>query len=161
VYDSRSGVSERRIYPQGVFASHGFWYCACYDYNRRRWLSLRVDRMRSLQRVEGLERPEALPLRDWLQSFYGATVKFLHLRAHVTRAGAKNVELESLFGEVALDEHGQGMLDTFIPESEVDYYSSRLLTLGSDLFVESPPELIEAIRGKAEAVTRLYAGPSA
>jgi predicted DNA-binding transcriptional regulator YafY len=153
--------TERRIYPQGIYASHGLWYCACYDYKRRRGLALRVDRVRSLDRVEGLEPPETLLLREWLQSFYGDAVTFLPLRAHVTRAGAKNVELESLFGEVVLDERGQGVLDTVIPESEVEYYASRLLTLGSDLFVESPPELIEAIRRKAEAVTRLYAQPRA
>src|SRR5207244_6887813 len=40
VYDSRSGVSERVIYPFGLYAASGFWYCACYDYKRRIKLSL-------------------------------------------------------------------------------------------------------------------------
>src|SRR5690242_3243111 len=31
-YDSRSGVAERTIYPFGLYAANGFWYCACYDY---------------------------------------------------------------------------------------------------------------------------------
>jgi predicted DNA-binding transcriptional regulator YafY len=159
-YDSRSGLSARRIFPYGLFASHGFWYCACHDYKRKRALLLRADRIRSLQRVEGVERREGLPLREWLQSYYGDAVQFAHLRAHVTRAGAKNMELESLFGEIVLDEHGQGTLDTFIPESEVDYYASRLLTLGAELFVESPPALIETLRHKAEQVAGMYARPT-
>src|ERR687893_1704676 len=44
-YDSiRSGVSERVIFPFGVYASQGFWYCACYDYKREINVALRVDR---------------------------------------------------------------------------------------------------------------------
>src|SRR5918995_6694973 len=40
-YDSiRSGVSERVIFPFGLYASQGFWYCFCLDYRREQNVSL-------------------------------------------------------------------------------------------------------------------------
>ena len=62
VYDSiRSGVSERIVYPFGLYASQGFWYCACFD-KRRAKVSLRADRLLSAERVKGFERPTHVPL---------------------------------------------------------------------------------------------------
>ena len=50
-YDSRRGVSERLIFPYGLIAGLGFWYCACYDYKRGSHAWLRADRIRSLERI--------------------------------------------------------------------------------------------------------------
>jgi len=41
VYESISRVSERLIYPYGLYAWQGFWYCACYDGTRQASLGLR------------------------------------------------------------------------------------------------------------------------
>jgi predicted DNA-binding transcriptional regulator YafY len=36
-YDSiRSGITERVIFPYGLYASQGYWYCACFDHKRGR-----------------------------------------------------------------------------------------------------------------------------
>ena len=43
-----------------------------------------------------------------------------------------------------------------IPRSEIDFYASRLLSVGANVRVESPTELIRTIREKALEVTRLY-----
>jgi hypothetical protein len=42
-----------------------------------------------------------------------------------------------------------------IPKREFDYYSSRLLSIGTDLVVEPPPQLAEAVRAKAWNVAEL------
>ncbi len=63
VYDSRSGVSERVIFPFGLFLADERWYCACHDDTRGRDISLRADRVVSLARVEGRDRPP-LDARD-------------------------------------------------------------------------------------------------
>jgi predicted DNA-binding transcriptional regulator YafY len=53
-YDSiRSGVSERVIFPFGVYASQGFWYCACYDHKREMNVALRADRFLRAERLGG------------------------------------------------------------------------------------------------------------
>lgn len=156
VYDSRSGISERRIYPHGLFAAHGFWYCACYDYKRETNVTLRVDRFRSLARVEGLPLPASISLREWLETREADPEQPVHLRARVTRRAARSFDLAVLFGDIALDERGEGTIEATIPASELDWFADHLLPLGSDLVVESPPELIDAMREKAEVVLAQY-----
>lgn len=156
VYDSRSGTSERRIFPYGLFASHGFWYCPCYDYKRHTNLSLRADRFQALARVEGLEQPDRLSPRQWLHMDRSDGGRALRVHARATRRGAKSFELETLFGPIALNEQGEAVVDATIPESELEYYAERFLTLGVDLVVESPRELVEVMRRKAQEMLELY-----
>lgn len=161
VYDSASGVSERLIYPFGVFAYRGFWYCACRDHKRGKVVTLRADRFQRVEPVEGFERPHHVPPDEWIE---GGGEETLGLRAYATGRGARSFELTSLFGRVETDGNGRGVVETRIPPSSIDFYAMRLLGLGPDVIVESPPELIEAMREKAQAVVRLYsrdAGPVA
>ena len=66
VYDSvRPGISERVIYPFGVYASQGFWYCFCHDYRREENYFLKADRSREVEPIEGFERPPHVPSSDW------------------------------------------------------------------------------------------------
>jgi predicted DNA-binding transcriptional regulator YafY len=160
-YDSiRSGASERVIYPFGLYASQGFWYCACFDHKRRANVSLRADRFLSAERVKRLERPPYVSLDEWTRALRSRGGERLRLRVHVSERGTKSFELVSLFGRIPVDnqpdgQHG-GIAEADIPRSEVDYYASRLLSVGTDVRVESPPELVEALRNKALEVARLY-----
>ena len=160
-YDSiRSGASERVIYPFGLYASQGFWYCACFDHKRRANVSLRADRVLSAERVTGLERPPYVSLDEWTRTLRSRGSERLWLRVYVSERGTKSFELVSLFGRIPVDnrpdgQHG-GIVEADIPRSEVDYYASRLLSVGTDVRVESPPELVEALRNKALEVARLY-----
>jgi hypothetical protein len=67
-------------------------------------------------------------------------------------SGRKSFELTSLFGSIAAQE-GSGTVEAEIPRSEIGYYASRLLSVGTDV---SPPELVEAIQNRAREVSRLY-----
>ena len=158
VYDSKSGVSERVIYPFGLYASQGFWYCACYDYKREMNLSLRADRFVSIARVEGLERPSHIQVEEWLDVVEQEDGQQLPLRARVTERGMKSFELQRLFGEMMVADPGGGVIEGTIPLSEIDFFAARLLVVGTDVVVESPPELVVAIRAKAEALAALYQG---
>src|SRR5215216_5792936 len=60
-YDSiESGVTERVIFPYGLYASQGYWYCACFDRKREMNVPMRADRFLSVERAEGFEPPRAL-----------------------------------------------------------------------------------------------------
>jgi predicted DNA-binding transcriptional regulator YafY len=154
VYDSASGTSGRIIYPYGVFASQGFWYCACHDHKRGKKVSLRADRFRSIEPAEGFERPAPIPLEDWISD--DDRGEKLRLRAYVTERGAKSSEITSLFDKVETSKDGRGVIDTAIPQTSIDYYAARLLGIGTDVKIESPPELVRALRVKARAVAKLY-----
>lgn len=154
-YDSvGSGVSERIIFPHGLYASEGYWYCACFDRKRGAHVSMRADRFLSVGRVSGYERPPHAPLENWRRG--GGDGGGLLLRARVAERGTKSFELASLFGRVEPDGLGGGTVEAEIREQEIDYYASRLLGVGTDVVVESPPELVEAVRDKAREVARLY-----
>ena len=157
VYDSiRSGASERVIFPFGLYASQGFWYCACFDHKRSANVSMRADRFLAAERVEGYEHPAHVPLESWPYGMGGADEERMRLRAQVTGRGMKSFELASLFGHITPDGRGSGLVEADIPKQELDYYASRLLSVGTDVVVRSPPELVEAIRNKAGEVADLY-----
>ena len=156
VYDSRSGVSERLIFPFGLYASSGFWYCACHDYKRGMRLSLRADRFRSIERVEGPERPAHVPIADWLRVVERGDGAMLPLRAMVSERGMKDFNLHLLFGQIEADVRGGGVIAVAIPEREVDWYATQLLPLGAEVRVTAPPQLIAALRQKAQEIAALY-----
>lgn len=157
VYDSKAGRSERIIFPFGVYAMGGCWYCACRDDKRGANLSLRADRVIALSRVEGERvRPPHIPMARWLDVVERDDGGGLPLRASVTPRGMRSYELRALFGAIRPDGHGGGVIDGAIPRSEVEWYASRLLPVGPDVVVESPPELTRAIRAQAAAVAGLY-----
>ncbi len=157
VYDSiRSGYRERVIFPFGLYASAGFWYCACFDRERDANVSMRADRFISVERVEGYTRPAHVPLEHWPHGVGSADGERTTLRVRVTRRGMKSFELASLFGRISPDGDGGGLLETVVPKQELDYFASRLLSVGTDVVVESPPELVKALRRKARGVAGLY-----
>ena len=155
-YDAVSGVSERLIFPFGVYASSGFWYCACYDYKRQKYLSLRADRVLSLARVEGLERLPHVDVANWIALVEGGDERGLRLRASVSQRGMKSFDLQVLFGKIEPDGHGGGVIDTIIPEIEIEWYAAQLLPVGKEIVIISPPQLIEALRRRASDVLALY-----
>lgn len=154
-YDSLgSGITERVIFPYGLYASQGYWYCACYDRRRGRNVPMRADRFLSVEKVEGFEPPPDLSVQGWWSAACQATDGRLRVRARVTERGRKSFELASLFDRIAPDE--DGVVEAEIPSSEMDYYASRLLSVGADVLVHSPPELVEAIEAKAREIAGLY-----
>lgn len=155
-YESRSGVGERVIFPYGLYAAQGFWYCACFDYGRRAHVSLRVDRCRSAERVESCEPAPAMTLREWLNRPYVDKEPALRLRVSVGERGMKSFEIQSLLGQLPLDEQGRGVVDMQIPASEVAFYADLFVGLGKDAVVLAPAELIDAIRQKAREAAELY-----
>ena len=109
----------------------------------------------TIESAEGFDWPAPVPLEDWTSD--DERGKKLRLRAYVTKRGAKSFELTSLFGRIETGKGGRGLIDTEIPRASVDYCASRLLGVGTDVKVESPPELIRAMRERASAVAKLFA----
>lgn len=155
-YEALSGVSERVIFPFGVYASSGFWYCACYDYKRQKYLSLRADRVLSLLRVEGLERLPHVDIANWIAFVEGEAKDGLRLRALVSERGIKSFELQVLFGKIEPDGRGGGVIEVTIPETEIEWYAAQLLPVGKEIVITSPSQLIAALRRKARDVLTLY-----
>jgi len=156
VYDSRSGVSERVIFPFGLFVANECWYCACHDDTRGRNISLRADRVVSLARVEGRDRPPHVSPADWLEVARQDAGEDLPLRVILTARGTKSVGPHPWYGHLRADAQGGGVIEGAIPRSEIDWYATHLLALGAEAVVEAPPELIAAIDQHLQAIAALY-----
>ncbi|HEX7736955.1 MAG TPA: WYL domain-containing protein [Ktedonobacteraceae bacterium] len=155
-YDSRSQVAERLIYPFGVYAYNGLWYCACFDYKRQQHVSLRADRVIALQRAEGHQRPEQVSLREWLAKGEKNTSQALLLKAHLTPKGVSTVDWADFGGHITVDEQGSGTIEMPMGAHDLTYYAHTFLMLGTDARVESPSELIAQIRMDAQTILKHY-----
>lgn len=155
-YESRSQTAERLIYPYGLFATDGFWYCACFDHKRQQHVSLRADRVLSLQRVEGLTQPAKMSLRAWLQVNDPDEEPLLELCVIINKRGMKRLNWRAFLSNLALDNDGNGIIQQHIPLKELDFYARQFLPLGSDAIITSPPELIEAIKQEARTILACY-----
>jgi predicted DNA-binding transcriptional regulator YafY len=156
VYESASGVSERRIFPYGLYAHAGFWYCACYDYKRNRDLTLRADRLVELTRVEGLKPVRKTTVREWLQSEPGRDEEMVTIRARLSEHGAKNIDVKALFLGMPITTSRGRRVEVQFPSAELDYLAGRILPMGLDVVIESPPELVEMIATRSAALAREY-----
>jgi len=159
VYHSRSGITERVIFPFGLYAADGCWYCACHDERRDAHISLRADRVLSLARVTGRERPPHISPNRWRETVERDDGLGLPLRIAITPHGMRSLALRALFAWIAADGQGGGAIEGTIPASEIEWYATQLLPLGADALVQSPPELIAAIRRQALAIAGLYPEP--
>jgi predicted DNA-binding transcriptional regulator YafY len=148
-YDSiESGITERVNFPYGLYASQGYWYCACFDRRKETNIPMRADRFLAAERVEGFEPLPELSIQGWMGAAREVGER-VQVRARVTERGRKSFELTSLFGTIAPHEGGSGTIEAEIPLSEIDYYASRLLSVGTEILVDSPLELVETIQIKA------------
>lgn len=159
-YESRSGHSERLIYPFGLYAAAGFWYCACYDYQRGALLALRADRLLAAEVVEDQTAPVVPTLREWLRTRWTGATDTLALRLIVSAEARRRFDFGFLDAPLRLDARGGGVIATALPTGEIDYYATRLLPMGATVRVESPPALSAALRERARAVVELYAAES-
>lgn len=149
VYESVEGSGERIIFPYGIFAFRGFWYCACHDDARDRMLTLRADRVCALEPIADRPPRPHIPPTRWRDEEAGDAPP-LRLRAMVTTRGAKLFEVGALFGAVAIGADGCGMIEMAIPPDSVEYWAGRLLGLGGAVRVAGPAELLAAMRRRAE-----------
>jgi predicted DNA-binding transcriptional regulator YafY len=156
IYESRTQVAERVIYPYGLYAHNGLWYCACFDQKRQQHISLRADRIRSMERCTGLETPQKMSLRDWLRVVDPEEEPVLFLHVIITHQGMKDTNWSLFLSEMTRDAEGNGILQKTISEKDLAFYARLLLPLGREATVESPPELVETIRARAQAVLEQY-----
>jgi predicted DNA-binding transcriptional regulator YafY len=155
-YDSRRAESARLIYPYGLIAGLGFWYCACYDYKREAHIWLRVDRINALERAEELAPREAMSMSEWMQLSPDEGQPMVQLNASVTSRGMKELDWSDFADAFAHHRNGSATIKKMVPASSIDFYARIFVQLGSEVVVKSPPELVEAICAKSQSVLSLY-----
>ncbi|SIM79466.1 helix-turn-helix transcriptional regulator [Micromonospora cremea] len=162
-YRRRDGAAgERLVEPYKLVSAGRRWYLVGYDNDRGDWRIFRVDRINGLRSTRARVAPRPLPAPDAaafvteklleLTPVYRAVVT---LHAPVERMtgplGGASVDLEPIdANSCRLRSHA----DT------LDWLAWRLLTLGCDIEVHEPPELIAYLREIGARATRAAGAPS-
>jgi predicted DNA-binding transcriptional regulator YafY len=156
-YRARDGTSGRRVVePHRLVAAGRRWYLVAYDNDRDDWRIFRVDRIHEPQPTGVRVPPRELPAPDAaafvrsklysLAPTYNA-VATLQLSAEDVRARIGNVagDLEPI------DDHTCRLRSH--PDT-LEWLAFRLIMLGCEFEVHSPPELAAYLRSLAGRVTR-------
>ncbi len=159
-YADRQGVESRRLVePYRVVAAGHRWYLIAWDVRRDDWRTFRVDRTRK-PRLAGVRAPRReLPAADaatFLQQALAARQPTYELAA-VLHAPLRDAEAASQrFGELEpLDEASCRLRAV---GDSIEWLAFRLIVLGIDFTVESPPELIAYLRTTAARIAKATSG---
>ncbi|CAM4418727.1 helix-turn-helix transcriptional regulator [Bacillus manliponensis] len=156
-YESRSGQSTRTIFPFGIFLANGLWYCLAFCYKRNRNVSFRIDRIMSVSINKKISKipPKDITVNEWLKRTVDIH-KELTLRAKLTKKACKQIDPHPIGEWIQLKPDGTGIIHKVICDSDVPFIGSLFLGLGSEIFIEEPPQLIQFVREEAQKIVSQY-----
>lgn len=156
--DYRSASSRRwlELLPRRIFAAQGFWYCEAYSAFHGETRTFRVDRMMSIEPIDGPSQNPPRTSRD--DAEVRATAgPFVRIVARLTYRGALLAEQDEHIGErvrqIADDEWE---VDFDCPAEEWHWAVRFFYTLGPDAEVMEPERLRREIAGMARQVCERY-----
>lgn len=158
-YESRSGNSQRVIFPYGLFVSAGLWYCLCYCFNRNDYVTLRVDRIKALEIYDknDFEKPTAMTVKEWGNYQKHDVESQLNLLVTLTPTGCKLADPDPFFGEaLRINQDRTGTIKTVIHPSDIDWCARFFISLGKEAVVQEPLELKARILTIAKDVLGTY-----
>ncbi|WP_409345656.1 helix-turn-helix transcriptional regulator [Paenibacillus sp. MBLB4367] len=158
-YDSSSGVAKRHIQPVGIYASHGFWYCPAYCFERKDYRLFRADRVLHAEETEELK-PNAEASKasvwEWLAPD-GSKEKQVRLVVSLTKEGVRRCRSNyELCDSIRLHDDGSGLLDAMIPVSQLVYFTDTVWEYGKEAKVEQPEEAVRYMKEKIKALYNSY-----
>lgn len=157
-YDSREGDSCRLIQPVGIYANNGFWYCPAYCFLREDFRLFRCDRMLAAQIDESAEPLDHrhVHLGNW-ETFSKRQRVDVRFYVELTKVGIQRCEAELCpFPNLVVCPDGSGYLDSLIPQSEIPFFASFFLGLGTDAIVKEPQELVEHMKQMLARIQSIY-----
>lgn len=153
-YESKTGVREKHIRPIGVYAHDGLWYSPAYDYDKKKILLFRVDRILSIISNEKCE-AEFMSLEDWFD--YQEVKKPIRLHVQLTMEGVRQCKSVPYFeGFVVTQENGTGYIDSIIDKDQLGFITPLFLRLGRHARIIEPMVLIDGLRRQAEEILTMY-----
>lgn len=153
-YEGKKGKAIRSIFPYGIYASNGLWYCPAYDYSTQDHRLFRVDRICSVK-VIGAEESIKTNLYGWFSKMEQRDQ--IPLKVQLTKNGVRECKsLPYLADYVTQHLDGTGTISAKIPIDEISFMARHFYLLGGDAIVEEPQELIEIILTNAKAIQDQY-----
>ncbi|MDQ1913989.1 YafY family protein [Paenibacillus sp. GD4] len=150
------GETSRRIQPSSVYAHNGFWYCKAYCFLRQGLRVFRCDRIsEAAEDTSGIEPLDLDDVSLERRETYEPREP-IRLRAELTRIGVQRCEAELWLAPLLrVRADGGGTIDTDVSRSDVPFYTEFFISLGKEVDLKEPEELVESIRRRlSELLTR-------
>ncbi|RFB54298.1 helix-turn-helix transcriptional regulator [Bacillus thuringiensis] len=155
-YESKSGVKTKHVHPIGVYAHDGLWYLPSYDYDRKKVLLYRIDRILSILSTEENE-DTFMNLEEWFASSSNVVHSPTQLHVLLTTEGVRQCKSVPYLEEfVIVNEDGTGYINSTIDKGEINFITPLFYRLGKDAKVLEPKELIDGLRIRAKEVLHMY-----
>jgi predicted DNA-binding transcriptional regulator YafY len=156
LYESRSRTITRDIAPYGIYLADGLWYAVCYCFLRESFVTLRVDRVLSVD-LSDRDMPARLTLKQAMEKSSEKEGTRYPCKVAFTQRGCKLVDPHPYFGEkLTMDASGTGWFVDEMLEEDVDWYGRYFMSLGSEAKIHSPEILIDFIKRETQALLEQY-----
>ncbi|QDD81886.1 Transcriptional regulator, DeoR family [Bacillus cereus] len=155
-YESKTGIKTKHVHPIGVYAHDGLWYLPSYDYDRKKVLLYRIDRILSILSTKENE-DTFMNLEEWFSS--NSNVVHIPTQLHVllSTEGVRQCKSVPYLEEfVIVNEDGTGYINSTIDKGEINFITPLFYRLGKDAKVLEPTELIDGLRMRAKEFLHMY-----
>ncbi len=155
-YQSQGKLTDRIIYPIGVYANDNIWYVPAFDYGKQTIRLFRADRIIEVEDAEGNFEPITETLNDILYSY---KIKDpVHLYVKLSENGIVRCKDNPYFEtniQYNSDTTG-GFIDTTIDKADLNFVSNFFMSLGDEALVIEPLEIREFILASARKLLDQY-----
>lgn len=148
-YESQKKKSSREIQPIGIYARDGFWYCPAYCFLRGEFRVFRCDKIHSVVHSTSASEPidiQHIHLEN-KDILFQTEREYTRLYAELSREGTQRCEAELwLASRLHFRKDGTAWLDENLPKSDISFYAKYFISLGNEVTVHDPPELVDCIK---------------
>lgn len=165
-YESWTGIKDRVVRPLGLVLKAGFWYMAALDGQSK---EVRTFKLSSIQRIEvqsaTFKRPKTFNLATYWQAAtqqFEAGVAHVDVSLRVTGIGLEGVRrfspvvARAVLASAQPDDENPGWTRIVVPLESVEFATCQLLSLGSQVKVLGPRELVERVRETVAEMAGFY-----
>ncbi|WP_128893888.1 helix-turn-helix transcriptional regulator [Longirhabdus pacifica] len=158
-YDGLERTTKRHIQPIGVYAQNGLWYCPAYCFERESIRVFRCDRILDVEiDTSGIESKELQHVH--LENFYSymqRDAKQVEYMVELTKEGVRRCETDIRWKQDLYKyDHGSGYLKGSLPESQLSFFASFFMSLGSEAKVCEPAQLVNAMKDMIKTLMQQY-----
>jgi len=153
---SRQETTEREVDPYALVHQWGVWYLAGHCHLRGEMRTFRVDRIQALTRLETpFVRPADFSVTEYMARSFQPSEPVYEIEVRFDPPVAPFVKDERADWQ-HLTENPDGSVTVTLISSELDWPASLVLRYGEAATVIRPPELVEKVKAKIEAIVAKY-----
>jgi predicted DNA-binding transcriptional regulator YafY len=153
---SRQETTEREVDPYALVHQWGVWYLVGHCHLRGEMRTFRVDRIQALRPLEAnFVKPADFSVREYMARSFEPSEPVYEIEVRFDPSVAPSVKEEHADWR-HLTEDPDGSVTVTFMSPELDWPAGFVLRYGEAATVIRPPELVEKVKAKIEAIAARY-----